>query len=30
LLGLSVDVVEEPHSSRRVREAIERDRVVAF
>jgi len=30
LLGQQVDVVEEPHPSPRVREAIDRDRVLAF
>jgi predicted nucleotidyltransferase len=30
LLGLPVDVVEEPHSSQRVRESINRDRIIAF
>jgi len=30
LLGLPVDVVEEPHSYQRVREAINRDRIIAF
>jgi uncharacterized protein len=30
LLGAPVDVVEEPHPSRRVRESIGRDRIIAF
>ena len=30
LLGHPVDVVEEPHPAPRVREAIKRDRVLAF
>lgn len=30
MLGLPVDVVEEPTASQRVRRSIERDRIVAF